>query len=79
MQLFQQNKCAFERTDIVYNHEQIGVRMRIRVKMHLSFKVILYHAKELYFSEIRSLGMVFVSGNYTRVAFACEGFHNVLL
>ena len=52
----------------MYNHEQIGVRMRIRVKMHLPFKVILYHAKELYFSEIRSPGMVSVSRNYIRVA-----------
>lgn len=55
-----------ERTDIAYNREQIGARVRVHAKMHLSFKVILYHAKELYFSEIRSV----VSRNYTRVMFA---------
>lgn len=67
--------------DIVYNSEQIGARVRFRVKMHLSFKVILYHAKELYFSEIRSLYTytASISRNYTRVTFARSEFIKMCL
>lgn len=73
------SRIMYVRADIVHNREQIGARVRVRVKMHLSFKVILYQARELYFSEIKSLCMVFVSASCTPVTFVCKEFMKMYL